>query len=541
MPKQHLVENFKVQGTSLKKLPLTEKNRIIEKDGKEYKCRAAYEFPIWRLDKENLNERIYSSELAEYVVKNSRITLGLTNHPKEEVDVGETFCVERNPHIREGVFYVDAYLVGDKGQLAKEILEAGGELGLSSSAYGDVKDKMVLTEGFEIERYADWVDTPSYEVFVTAENNINSPEKVKEDRLVIDEHINGIGIGSPHPSDELHVVSNNNKLFINEGTNTIGENKDTTMQEKENKPMSLEEKNLKIGVRNLFKEAESTESPKEQLEVYNQILEYCEGVDFADEYITEATGKINEINTTLHELAEKAKVQEKEVANLKEDNETSKKSLKEVTEDLEKTKAELEVMAEKFDLACNLLDSFKEREAKIREMYQVSLAEKNGMVSASEYHELQVYAESLEEEKEKLKESLVKYRKKLFKQNESSDDNKKSHKVQEKEEDKEKDTINESVEEKKLEDNEYHFTRNNVDVQNYYLDLLESNPSVSKIKEEILSKATLMEAQKTYLNLKDLVEDIPTPFARRISEQSKDLPKKEVKTKSSLQIRKGWD
>jgi hypothetical protein len=169
-----LVETIIINRTSVRRLPLSE--NTITKKGKKYKCRAAFEFPVWRLDKKNLNERTYSTALAEKVVKEDLVTAGLTNHPKEgaEGNVNDIFAVERNPHIREGILFVDAYLVGSKGEHAKEIIEAGGDIGLSSSAFGDLDEAgNVLIEGFKIERYADWVDNPSYEVFATQQNSID--------------------------------------------------------------------------------------------------------------------------------------------------------------------------------------------------------------------------------------------------------------------------------------------------------------------------------------------------------------------------------
>ena len=50
-------------------------------------------------------------------------------------------------------------------------------------------------------------------------------------------------------------------------------------------------------------------------------------------------------------------------------------------------------------------------------------------------------------------------------------------------------------------------SRINPEVREYYEDLEYRNPKVVKIKEEILSRRTLLEAQKTYLKLRALVED----------------------------------
>jgi len=540
MAKQHLIEHFKVSGNVVKKIQLTESNQIIESNGQSYKCRAAYELPVWRLDKENLNERIYGSDLAESLVKEGKVTSGLVNHPDKEVDVGKTFCVERNPHIRDGrnphirdgVMFVDAYFVGDGGQLAKEILEAGGEIGLSSSAYGDVQEKKVILEGFEIERYADWVDSPSYEVFVNGENAIEQPEAKKKEE-----------VEDTDATSQLNEKEPTNITTITQDTQEDKESK--TMSEE--KKLSIEEKNLKIGVSHLFKEAEATESPRDKLKILEEILEYCDSLEFATEYTEKAQTQIDEINENLHKLAEKAKEQEEEMKTLQEGKETSEKSVEDLNTEVAEYKKTNEELSEKYDVALALLDNLKEREKTLTELYAVALAEKNGMVTASEYKELQIYVETIEEDIQDLKEANLRYKKEARKAitdeidtelNEDEEDT-------DLEEDDETDETSE-IEEEVEDDGDYHFINDNVDVQNYYEDLLEQNPNVAKIEKDILSKNTLMEAQRTYLNLKDLVEDIPSPFKKRMSEmleETKDGTRKKVVQANNFGslIREGWD
>jgi len=522
--RQKLVESYVVNGSNLKKIPLTESTKIIEKDGKEYKCRAAYELPVWRLGEKNLNERIYSKELAEKLIKENPVTLGLANHPENEADVTYTFAVERNPHIKENILYVDAYLVGDNGELANEIIEAGGNIGLSSSAYGDVDSEgRVQLEGFEIERFCDWVEMPSYGVYAGKENAIGS-EKNKES----------------FSNSNTNIIIEKEEKGKKENKNMSTENKETS------KTKSLEEKNLRLGVRNLFKEAENKESLQEKLEVYKEVIDYCGDSEFGEDYVKKAAEKIEEIQQELYELADKGK----EVDELKENSEKTHKELEEKVETLEKEKSDLQ---EQYEMATQLLDDMKTRESKIKEMYEMAIAEKNGMVSAEEYQELAVYLKGKEEKLEELLEENRRLKKRIrFYMQETMNRNRvKEVNGDEKEDEDEEDEEREEDKDKKKESSfvrksnreaDYRFVRDNKQVRDYYEDLLLENPNVEKIKEEILGCGTLFEAQKKYLNLKDLVEDIPNPNSiKRLRMSNIEEEDKQLKNrKTRLTIREGW-
>ena len=49
-------------------------------------------------------------------------------------------------------------------------------------------------------------------------------------------------------------------------------------------------------------------------------------------------------------------------------------------------------------------------------------------------------------------------------------------------------------------------------IKKYYRDLYEENPKVARIKEEILKQKTITEAQRTYLLLKDFLEETPSVY-----------------------------
>lgn len=531
MAKQHLIEKFIINQENVKPIKITESTKIIEQDGNQYQCRGAYEFPVWRLGEKNLNERVYGQELAEKLIQEQPTTLGLTNHPVDEnnVDVGSAFAVERNPHIRDGIMYVDSYLVGEKGQLAKEILEAGGAIGLSSSAYGDVdKEGNVKLEGFEIDRFADWVDNPSYQVFAKQENQLENKETFNEDNTnIIDTQ-----------QKDWNYISNQPVA------------KEKKSMAKENKVLSIEEKNFKRGVKKMFEEASSKEDLHEKLESYQEILEYCDGVEIAEDSIDKASQEISKINEEIMALAEKAKT---ELPKLEEDS-------KKVEESKQELQEKLDNLQEKYDIAVDLLDNMKLREEKLKEMHKTALAEKNGMVTAGEYKEALVYAEEKDNEIEELKQEVSSLKKRIRtilehntveekkKEQDDSEDDKESMDTDTDEPEEEascpskktkKESFEESDEFKKL------YEEANTDVKAYYEDLVFENANVKEIAREILSCKTLMEAQVKYLNLKDLVqEDISIQSIRnyRLTEKFGEADnKKSSKPKSTLPLREGWN
>ena len=526
----HLIEGFSISKENIKRIPITEDTKVIEKNGEKFSCRAAYEFPVWKLGEKNLNERVYGKKLAEKLIKEQPVTLGLTNHPKgDDVDVGNTFAVERNPHIKNNIMYVEAYLVGDKGQLAHEIIEAGGSIGLSSSAFGDVdEDGNVLEEGFQIDRFADWVDNPSYQVFAKKEDSISEESENKDTNILEKSDSDGSDI------KEINIMA------------------DTAKE----KVLSIEEKNFKKGVKDLFREAESKTELKEKLNVYQEILDYCEGVDFAKEYEEKAQSKIDEINEELISLAESAK----EVAPLKESLESAgsekqkvEEKVKEIEEELEKTTSSFAELQEKYEISTDLLESMKLREKKLKEMYKVAIAEKNGMVTASEYKEVLSYSEEVEKENEELKKenaSLKKrnrqYRERLSEKGDSDKkkkDDSEEDESEEKDDDEEKDEKKEMKKDKKKKE-DVNYDDIDPEITIYYEDLVAENPNVEKIKEELLGCRTILEAQMKYLKLKDLVEEDYSSYLNRLEDSDEDttyhLSEKSESRRSSMPKRQGW-
>ncbi len=114
MAKIKLTENYNVSLNEAKQIPLNESNRRFKIQEEEYSANMAFEFPMWKLDSKNLNNRIYSTELAQKVVDQKKVTYGLCDHPSEESEqpegsVKDVWAIEQNPHIKEGILFFDVF------------------------------------------------------------------------------------------------------------------------------------------------------------------------------------------------------------------------------------------------------------------------------------------------------------------------------------------------------------------------------------------------------------------------------------------------
>jgi hypothetical protein len=583
--KQLLRENFSrdwKEPLVFEKLPLQE-GTLIESNGNKYSPLASYTVKLWNLGVKNLNERIYTEKLGEKVCRDfgNLVTMSLADHPKEEGSVKDIVAVCKHPHIKEKVMWIDIHIVDEAfAKKLNNIIEIGGAVGISSSCYGDLSnDGEVLEEGFEVDRFADIVLTPSAQVYIT-----------KETRQVEKENI---------PTNIM-----NESNFID---SSIEKKKDS---QKENSTMAdklttLEEKNLKLGIKTLFEKAEAKADLKEKLIAYNEILEYCEGVEFAKPYVDSANIEIAKIAEATHALAEKGKLLEgveKEKVSLEEKAKETGKAVEDATGTLSK-------VSENFEKAVTMLNSFKSREKKLKEMYEIAVAERNGMIEASEYKELAEKYDELEEkvekaldENSKFNKMLKKYKNRILQLEAEADE-------EEEEEENDKDEVEAKAEEtfrrnrqrsrreggglanlgdKKAEpfdaedaaeargekedkpakkdadkedkkegrtrrqydngsireedDGDYDFTEAE-EIKEYVQDLLEQNPANKKIKNQLLKCKTLFEAQKTYLDLMDLVEDTPSPYRTRMNENSNTYGGVQVSNQPASvnrMLRKGW-
>lgn len=557
MARQRFVENISIDPNAYQKSAPILNEEVInvahDSVNESYTALGVYTFPISRPDQRNLNNRIYTSELWENVIRSGKAenTFGLMNHPNDDGSVKDIWCVWKNLRFSPDrtLILADAYLIGHWGQLVLEALEAGGRIGLSSSGWGDfLEDNTTLDpDTFEIERVADFVFNPSYEVYGTQEGKKESADI---------EPLNDI------PSNEA--VVNMDSVLEQKKDSPKEENTEENIKMDENKKKSptLEERSFILNIKSLFK------SMKENTDVYARIQEGRNLLTYFPEGVED---------DLKHEIEESVKADEKAIrdgyASVNELNE-SIRSLNEQITALQKEKEDLvkknETLQEQVDKCCTLLDSTKEYSAKQEALYKDAVAEKNGMVTASEYKEAIVYGEELEEERDKLKRQINALRRqleetkkkiqKLLKEkakkaedddedDDEEDDDDKDVKVDvdidtddddkddsdsdsDDDEDDEDDDKEESKKSKKAKKEGY-----NPDVVSYYEDLEYSNPKVAIIKEEILSKKTLMEAQKTYLKLRGLVEADSTS-QMKLSHFGEKTYAEPVQRK--LNIREGW-
>ena len=483
-------ENFNITKNNSKKINLTESVSLLESDGKKYKCIAAYEMKIWELNKPNLNNRIYTEKLAKHVIKENLVTNGLANHPKndEDGDVLTTFAVEKNPHIVDGWLCADIYLVGDNGQLAQDILEAGGVIGLSSSALGNLNEssgEVELDENFVLERYGDWVDSPSN----SYKNTIETEKKISES-----------------------VQSNNENITI---LTEINNNKDKKMNKNS---FSLEEKIFTDYINRRMREIKDF-TIEEKLNQYNELLECFEDETVktykVDTLKSEVLTKLNESKKEYSELANKGK----EADSLKE----TKKQIKEKYENLEK---QYKLLETRYNKVIEIAENTKNFYVKYKKLFEFEKAKSNSKVEATHYLKSHMNGKDLEtkltksiEENKNLKGKINLLEKELKSSVEKLNsqtqkiktiiENKKKHT-----EELEKKAILAKLEadkkflaEKKLAEQKRKSQelniRNNEEVSDYYLEMVKIYPFLKESKHRILNCKTLKEAYKIFLELKD--------------------------------------
>lgn len=178
--KKLLIENISLKSLQTRSEELTEDTKPSSDS------LAFYAVPVWRLDERNLNGRIYTTALAERLIAENAITYSYCNHPDEEYaqSFDSVKAITKNPRIIEGNLCVDVHLVERPfGEKLKDIVNAGGEIGVSSVGYGTLdKENIIEASSYELVRYLDFVLNPSYSVFITDKNNeVTEDENKNED------------------------------------------------------------------------------------------------------------------------------------------------------------------------------------------------------------------------------------------------------------------------------------------------------------------------------------------------------------------------
>lgn len=569
---QRLVEHVKVAGSQVRKLKLNE-STVRMQEG-ELDVSAAFEVPIWRIGQENLNKRTYGNKVAEKVVRESKVTMALGDHPDDEGSVWNIVAVAKNPKIRDGILWAEAYFVDDAmAKKVDKIVEYGGEIGLSSSAYGDVDDDgNVLEEGFEIERYFDLVLEPSYQVYIGKESTRIAPnshtESVDSGDIAQAAEVEG---DSEEEDDEKKKKRKNQPSEEGSTISTGKATKEQTMQNLD----KLHEANFRLNVETLLKNAEEKTSLVERKRDYEKISAFLP-TDGMDDLRETVNSRIADTSAKIEELAEKGV--ETDDLRSKAEEATSKTS--ELEEALDKQKkvyeSKIASLQKRYERANETINSLREKVEDAEKEAKMEEAQKNGRVDASHYADLaRAYREALAEI-EKLKERLDKSTAESTETRHNHVDESEIRKVhsglkieeddeeedeafeedvdeddplmeaedeEDEDEDDEMDDEEEDEDDEEMEESIDLDFRNDREVREFYAERVNEDPRYKRYKSEILECKTLEEAQIRAMNV-DL-DAVPTKTKKsKKRTESATAKKTESLTAEDLAVRrlrrKGW-
>jgi hypothetical protein len=544
MSLQLLRESFQITPDNIKPLPLNESTKIIESNGQSYKCRGAYLVETSRYDFLNENNRVYPKFLWERVIREQKGTWeggnGLADHPKEEGSTKNVFCVWHNLHINEENKTVkgEMYLIGEDGQRAKEILEAGGKIELSSSGYGEISEsdnQTVIAESYIIERVADWVLNASQKVYATASNKMNR-ESISTDNNNIN-----------NSEKKITIKEDNSLNSNNKNTEKVIENNKEITNIMDEKIAKVNEKALRINIKNMIKEIDKKSNLNEQLKEYREILTYC-SEDFLQDFKEDVNKKISNILKKVNELAQKGL---KTPALEKAVTDTTKK-LSESETQLKSLKEKHEILVKKFEIAKKLITESKIGITNLNKIAQIEKANSNSKVKAEDYALIAKENNALKEENKKLKvenkyltvkvESFKTIKeddadgekagdKKDDKEPDDDADDKKDERTiasiknkkmieeedaEDKADDKEDDKAD-KADDKKDESIQMNF-REDAKIKEYFADLIRNDERYMPYKKDIESCKTLQEATLKALKLKSKIEN----FEEKIEDKNTD-------------------
>lgn len=399
---QKLVENVRVHGDTVQRLPLNESTvRINENELRSVS--SAFKVPIWRIDEKNLNNRIYPRKVAEKVVQENKTTVCLADHPNDEGSVWNIVAVAKNPIIEEGLLWADAYFVDE--QMAKKIekiVEYGGEIGLSSSAYGEVdREGKVMEEGFEIDRYFDLVLEPSYQVYIdpstTRLGNQNNSFQASE------------SVSQPKREN----------LTMSHEANT-----------KENPTMQvdkLQEANLRMNLKTMVEKAEEKDSLFAKRDALKEVLEYTEeGV--ADDIRQDVEGRVASVNEEIENLATKGVSYEQVQTKAEEAKNEAEKLKEELDQKASLYESKLSSLQKKYDKANEIVESLRESLSEAQEKATWEEARKNSRVDAQAYADLMESYNELKESYDELEDDYQEAQEKLKKAQKSEKTTERSRK-----------------------------------------------------------------------------------------------------------------
>jgi hypothetical protein len=483
MAKHRLVESVLVPSRLFEKVETPLHEAAV--GDKTYEILGVYRFPFTRPGKENLNGRVYPYALWDRVFEKNIVTVSLVNHPDDDGDPARIWAVMKNAGYSKDrtLGMVDCYIINNEyGNTAAGVLAAGGDVGLSSSGLGDFEadGKTVAADSYELERWADWVLNPSYSVFGKID------DKISEAVMADPKNVNKNGTQTS-PANGLQ----EDKTGI--GMKTL------SLREKRELEASL--KKIYEDVKRIKPVRERLARAKEALTFYEDTdVESCKGefeelVKEAEKEFEAALSKGEQADAAQEEAKETsrmAKEAKKEVENLKKENELLKK-------ENEKLKAKVEESVKFEDESNGLLAAMAESMRrnipyeKYEELRQYAIkAAKLYSEMKSDRNLLQMQVQEVIREKTAIEEArMVQYQK---------DAAARAHVEEIRQRNAEAKILSEQ---RIREAKEAEFMRNvNSEVLEYYNDLIRMGENVGGLRDKILSRRTLIEAQMLVLQAK---------------------------------------
>ena len=336
------------------KQEIKEEKIIIE--GKEVNTKKHYTFMVWAKDLKprdfsgrNGNGRDYS-DVIDYVVKENRPTISLTNHPENEVDMGKVNGVAKNVRMIDNWMCVDWYPADcEDGRRFSSVFDLGGNLCVSSSVLGELDDDgyVILNENFEVERLMDIVDCPSNGIY----HYSNKIEKHSDEGCgfteISNEGLNeNLTILDKQNITESAENTQNDKAVETESDDSIGEEK---MPENTND--ELIQQSMMLNIKSMIKDAENMDSPFDKKDALVSADSFAKKLT-DDTLHVEICKKIEDTDNEIKELSAKG-LQTDDLANkckaLEDEN-------KKVSDELEALKAEKADIEEKLKTVTNMYE-----------------------------------------------------------------------------------------------------------------------------------------------------------------------------------------
>lgn len=483
MSKIHLLEHTLLgpKNYSKRELQLSEASQLV--DGTPYKALAVYRFRFTRPDEENVNGRIYTTRLWAKLIpdfKSGRTTAGLMDHPVTGPgSPKDRWCIWRNMDFSDNgkTVSADCYLLDNEwGRTALATLEAGGDIGLSTSGYGDFlpDGKTIDPETYELERVADWVEEPSYEIF----------GKMEDRATPVSTSANTIQEGVAVHKDALPL-------------------KEHTM-----KKTLREQRSFEITMKRILEEVSAIKDPRQRKLRAQEATSFYEEddpttykADF-EKVCEEAEDEVENLLTAGNELPK-----------VVEASNATKTALTEAQVEIAALKEQLSALSKRYENATSMLDEAAAFSKESSKMIESVISEKKQMVSIADYNKLREYAEKasrlfIESKKtnvtlqesnqvmvarlQTLTEAEVSRNRAIKERTDSELANTRSQEL-----------INKLRENREASRKEQELLESANDlVLSAYTNAVKAFPVLKEYREDILSKNTLLEAEKLMLDIR---------------------------------------